>query len=106
MSLVLGVIAGFYVGSLIGASHPLHTHRRSTLYIYKEFQHLLQWLVVIRMQLQPNICSMEPETESGCPWCQSWILCWFFDMVHPTQFILIAGQLYIYIKNFSTCYSG
>jgi hypothetical protein len=32
---VLGVKAGFYVGSLtlIGASHQLHTHSRSTLYI-------------------------------------------------------------------------
>ena len=31
--------------------HP-HTHSsRSTPYIYKVFQHLLQWLVVIRMQL-------------------------------------------------------
>jgi hypothetical protein len=33
-----------------GASHPLHTHSRYISYIYKVFQHLQLWLVVIRMQ--------------------------------------------------------
>ena len=37
--------------------HTVQTHGRSTLYIYKVFEHLLQWLVVIQMQFQPNICS-------------------------------------------------
>jgi hypothetical protein len=42
--------------------HTLHTHSRSTLYIYKVFQHLLQWLVVvIRIQLQPDIALGEVE---------------------------------------------
>jgi hypothetical protein len=45
---------------------PTHTnsHRRSTLYIYKVFQHLLQWLVVIR-GCNPNIdiCSMGPRVD-------------------------------------------
>ena len=49
---------------IIGASHPLHTHSisTSTLYIYKvfQFQHLLLWLVVIRMQFQPDICCLGP----------------------------------------------
>ena len=35
---------------MIETSHPIHTHSRSTLYIYKVFQHLLLWLVVIWMQ--------------------------------------------------------
>jgi len=34
---------------MIETPHPLHTHIRSSLYLYKVFQHLLQWLVVIRM---------------------------------------------------------
>jgi hypothetical protein len=33
---------------MIENPHPLHTHRRSSSYIYKDFQHLLLWLVVIR----------------------------------------------------------
>jgi len=37
--------------------HSLHTHSRSTLYIYKVLQHLQLWLMVIRMQPQPDICS-------------------------------------------------
>jgi hypothetical protein len=42
---------------MIEAPHPVHTHSRSTSFIYKVFQHLLQWLVVvIRMQPQPDIC--------------------------------------------------
>ena len=45
------------MGSKIGNTfsriiqHHPHTHSRSTPYIYKVFQHLLEWLVVIRMQL-------------------------------------------------------
>ena len=37
------------VDLMIKTPHPLHTHRRSYLYIYDAIQHLLQWLVVIRM---------------------------------------------------------
>ena len=37
-------------------THPLHTHSRSTSYIYNVFQHLVLWLVVIRMQVhQPDL---------------------------------------------------
>jgi hypothetical protein len=46
---------------MIETPHTLHTHSRSTLYIYKVFQHLLQWLVVIRMQLQLDIALGEVE---------------------------------------------
>jgi hypothetical protein len=38
------------------APSPVHTHRRSSTYIYNVFQHLLLWSVVIRMQFQPDIC--------------------------------------------------
>ena len=41
-----------YVG--LRQPHTLHTHRSFSLYIYENFQHLLQWLVVIKMQLQPD----------------------------------------------------
>jgi hypothetical protein len=48
---VAGVVGGsLLIVLMIEASHPLHTHTRSSSYIYKVFQHLLQWLVVIRMQ--------------------------------------------------------
>jgi hypothetical protein len=41
---------------MIEAPHWLQTHIRSSLYIYKVFQHLLLRLVVIMMQPQPNTC--------------------------------------------------
>ena len=39
------------------APHPLRTHSRSISYIYNVFQPLLLWLLVIRMQAQPDICT-------------------------------------------------
>jgi len=33
---------------MIVTPHPVHTHSRSSLYIYKLFEHLQQWLRVIR----------------------------------------------------------
>ena len=69
------ILTGMMLYVMIEAPYPVHTHSSSALYIYKVFQHLLQWLVVIRMQHHTDICSVEPE--SGCPWRLSWILCWF-----------------------------
>jgi hypothetical protein len=46
---------------MIENPRTLHTNSRSTLYIYKVFQHLLQWLVAIRIQLQPDIALGEVE---------------------------------------------
>jgi hypothetical protein len=46
---------GYLLLLTIEASHPLHTHGRSSLYIYIVFQHLLQFLVVIRMPPHPYI---------------------------------------------------
>ena len=40
---------------MIEAPHAPYTDRRSSLYMYKVLQHLLLWLVVIRMQPQPDI---------------------------------------------------
>jgi len=34
---------------MIETPHPVHTHSRSSLYIYKVFEHLQQWLRVIRV---------------------------------------------------------
>jgi hypothetical protein len=48
---------------MIETPHTLHTHSRSTVYMYKVFQHLLQWLVVIRMQLQLDITLLLVEVE-------------------------------------------
>jgi hypothetical protein len=48
----LGDSVGF---SVIWAPYPLHTHTRSTSYIYNAFQHLLLWLVAsIMMQLHTD----------------------------------------------------
>jgi hypothetical protein len=48
---------------MIETPHPLHTLIRSSLYVYNDnaIQHLLQWLVVMRMQLQPDIALGEVE---------------------------------------------
>jgi hypothetical protein len=43
---------------MIGAPHALHTHSRSTSYIYNVFQHLLLWLVVIKMQSQHDMLGL------------------------------------------------
>jgi len=44
---VVGVLGGSLLVLMIEAPHSLHTHIRSSLYIYKVFQHLELWLVVI-----------------------------------------------------------
>ena len=41
---------------MIMALHPLHTHIRSSSYLYEAFHHLPLWLVVLRMQPQPDMC--------------------------------------------------
>ena len=47
------VVHGFALGPLlvlmIETPHPVHTHCRSSLYIYKVFEHIQQWLRVIRV---------------------------------------------------------
>ena len=40
---------------MIETPYPIHTHSKSTSYMYKEFQHMLLWLTVIWMQ--PNMIS-------------------------------------------------
>ena len=39
---------------MIETPHTVHTHSRSSLYIYKVFEHLKQWLRVIGMSLTPH----------------------------------------------------
>jgi hypothetical protein len=58
---------------MIEPPHSLHTHIRSSLHIYNAIQHLLQWLVVIRMLPHPDICPLGPETESRFPGCWRWV---------------------------------
>jgi hypothetical protein len=54
---VVGVGGGTLLVLMIEASHPLYTRIRSSLYIYNavQVQHMLLWLVVIRMQ--PHTCN-------------------------------------------------
>jgi hypothetical protein len=71
---VVGEGGRFLLVLMIKTPHSLHTHRRSSLYIYNAIYHLLQWLVVISMYLQPDICSMKPERElSGYCWGRRWV---------------------------------
>jgi hypothetical protein len=51
----------FYI--MIETLHPVHTHNRSSSYIYTVFQHLLLRPAVIRMQPHAAICSIEPEND-------------------------------------------
>ena len=55
---VVGIGGRFLLVVMIEVHHTLHTHSRSSSYIYKVFQHLLQFLVVIRMPSHPDICSL------------------------------------------------
>jgi hypothetical protein len=92
--------------AMIAESNPLHTHIRSN---YKVLHHLLQWLVVIWMRPQPDICLVSQH--SGSRWRVSWFL------TCNVLLVLMIGKtcplhthrwstLYIYTKCFSTCYSG
>jgi hypothetical protein len=76
-------------------------------YIYKVFQHLLQWLVVMRMQLhQSDLLSFTKGAGVGdSPGFAMGLHCYIW-LGRPTHFILIAVILHTYIKCFSTCYSG
>jgi hypothetical protein len=58
---VVGIGGGYLLVLTIESSHPLHTHRRSSLYIYIVFQHLLLWLQVIRMPPLPYIHPPGPD---------------------------------------------
>jgi hypothetical protein len=44
---VVGVRGGFLLVLMIQTPHSLHTHSRSSLYIYNAIQHLLLWLQVL-----------------------------------------------------------
>jgi hypothetical protein len=47
------VAGGSVLDLMFEAPHPLHTHGRSSSYIYIVFQHLLQWLVLVVIRMQP-----------------------------------------------------
>jgi hypothetical protein len=81
---------------MIEAPHSLHTHSRSSLYIYNAIQHLLLWLQVIRMLPHPDIYSLGPKSKSGCCWCNR-LVSLVLMIETPTHFILIPGLLHTYI---------
>ena len=64
MDVVVGIGGGSLLVLLIEAPHSLHTHSRSSSYIYNAIQHLRQCLQVISMPPHPDICSLGPK--SGC----------------------------------------
>ena len=51
----VGIGGGYLLVLMIQAPHSLHTHSRSSVYIYNAIQNLRQWLQVIRMQ--PHTCN-------------------------------------------------
>ena len=71
------LVGGYLLVLMIETPHTLHTHSRSSLYIYNAIEHLQQWLPVIRMQPHPDICSLRPE--SGCCWYSRWVSVSSFD---------------------------
>ena len=87
--------------------HPHHTHSRSTSYINKVFQHILLWLLVIRIHTQPFICLVSHKVAAvGHSLGFSLVICcrlWLRPLIH---FILIGGLLHTYIQSFSTFYHG
>jgi hypothetical protein len=64
---VVGIGGRYLLVLTIEASHPLHTHSRSSLYIYIVFQHLLQFLVVIRMPPHPYIQPLGVDVKEAKP---------------------------------------
>jgi len=74
---VVGIGGGSLFVLMIETPHTLHTHSRSSLYIYNAIQHLQQWLPVIRMQPHPDICPLGPE--SGCCWYRRWVSVCSYD---------------------------
>jgi hypothetical protein len=101
---VVGVLGGSLLVLMIEAPHSLHTHIRSSLYIYKVFQHLELWLVVIKgchHTLIFAVCDLRVDllgVGGGS------LLVLMIEAPHP--FILISDLLYTYIKCFSTLNCG
>ena len=52
---VVGIVGGYLLVLLIEVPHSIHTHSRSSLYIYNAIQHLRQWLQAISMLPHPDI---------------------------------------------------
>jgi len=74
---VVGIGGGYLLVLMIEPPHSIHTHSRSSLYIYNAIQHLQPWLPVIRMPPHPDICSLRPE--SGCRWYRRWVTVSTYD---------------------------
>jgi hypothetical protein len=74
---------------MIKTPHTLHTHSRSSSYIYLVFQHLLLWLVVKRIQPQPDICLVHSD---------SWFLTWIMLLT------IIGASHPLHTHNISTLY--
>ncbi len=72
---VVGIGGRFLLVVMIETPHSLHTHSRSSSYIsYKDFEHLLLWLVVvIRMQPHSDICPLGPDSASPSCRCRRWV---------------------------------
>jgi hypothetical protein len=80
---------------LIRAPHTLHTHSRSSSYIYIVFLHLILWLVVTRMQHMLGL-TIKVVVVGDSPGFTMGLHC-YISLGHLTHFILIAGLLHTYI---------
>ena len=74
---VVGIGGRCLLVFMIENPHSLHTHSRSSSYIYNVIQHLQPWLPVIRMPPHPDICPLGPE--SGCCWYRRWVTVGTYD---------------------------
>jgi hypothetical protein len=103
---VMGLDDKLYV--MIGAAYPLHAHSRSTSYICNVFHHhhLLPWLVVIRMQPQPDVCWVTVVPVVGDSLGVSLGLSCMLWLGHLILFILISGFLHTCIMHFRKFYCG
>ena len=80
------------------APHPLHTHSRSSLYIYNAIQNLLLWLQVIRMLPHPDICYLRPETFGEEILFESHLECTYV-MIETPQPLHTHSRSSLYIYN-------
>ena len=95
-----GIGGGSLFVLMIETPHTLHTHSRSSLYIYNAIQHLQQWLPVIRMQPHPDICSLRPVSGCGFPRCRRKSHCGLYDW-QPSHTSYSWQVFFIHIKSVS-----
>ena len=89
----LGV--GVTMGLMIETPHSLHTHTRSSLYIYNAIQHLLQGFCIIRMMQHHIITALWDLRVNAVGIGGGFLLVLMIETPH-TLHTYIRSSLYIY----------